>query len=82
MDLLRERVNDDNPRVRLEAVRALSFYKGPEAAAALETAVEVLLHPTDYYIDYTLGETLNILERRIQAGLAAQQADGEPVAAK
>ena len=71
LDLLAERVVDEHPLVRLEAVRALSFYDGPQAEAALELAVESLTRPGDYYIDYTLGETLNILERRIERAAKA-----------
>ena len=66
LDLLADRVGDEHPRVRLEAVRALSFYDGPEAERALEIAVEAMLKPTDYYVEYCLTETLNILERRLQ----------------
>ncbi|MEZ6087784.1 MAG: GDSL-type esterase/lipase family protein [Pirellulaceae bacterium] len=58
--LLRPRVNDEHPRVRLEAVRALSFLEGPEAA---ELALDVLNHDTDDYLNYTLEETLRQLER-------------------
>ena len=72
LELLRERVGDEHPRVRLEAVRALSFFDGAEAAAALEIAVETLLKPTDYYIDYCLTETLNILERRLQRSVSVR----------
>ncbi|HVW02874.1 MAG TPA: PVC-type heme-binding CxxCH protein, partial [Planctomycetaceae bacterium] len=57
LDLLREQVNDENPRVRLEAIRALSFFKEADAAPALEVAVESLVHPQDDYIKYTLKET-------------------------
>lgn len=56
---LRQAANDPHPRVRLEAVRALSFYETPEAA---EIALEALKHPTDYYIDYTLRHTIRALE--------------------
>lgn len=58
--LLRKRVNDSHPRVRLEAVRACSFLEGD---AAIETALDVLNHPTDAYIEYTLDETMRQLER-------------------
>jgi len=53
-----------NPRVRLEAVRALSFYHDPKA---LEIAVESLIHPQDYYLEYTLKETMDTLEKRMEA---------------
>ena len=37
-----EQVNDEHPRVRLEAVRALSFFDGKDAAKAQEIALESL----------------------------------------
>jgi hypothetical protein len=49
--------------VRLEAVRALSFFHDP---AALDVALESLAHPQDYYLEYTLKETLGNLENRIK----------------
>ena len=59
LQLLRERVNDPHPRVRLEAVRALSFLEGE---AAIETALDVLNHEMDEYLQYTLDETMRQLE--------------------
>jgi len=64
LDLLQVQVNDEHPRVRLEAVRALSFYHDPRA---LEIAVESLIHPQDYYLEYTLKETMDTLEKRMEA---------------
>ena len=55
----RELADDDNARVRLEAVRGLSFFRSAEAT---EAALVALKHPTDYYLDYTLRETLRQLE--------------------
>ena len=72
LDLLRKQVNDDNPRVRLEAIRALSFFDGADAAPAQEVAMESLLLPTDYYLEYTLGETNKTLDRRIKAAEKAE----------
>lgn len=63
LKLLQARVNDENSRVRLEAVRALSFFSTPEA---LDIAVESLVHDQDYYLEYTLKETMATLEKRIQ----------------
>ena len=63
LELLREQVNDEHPRVRLEAVRALSFF---DSSQALELAVESLVHPQDYYLEYTLAETMTTLDRRIK----------------
>ncbi|HEX8311863.1 MAG TPA: PVC-type heme-binding CxxCH protein [Chthoniobacteraceae bacterium] len=64
--LIKVQANDEHPRVRLEAVRAASFFRQWEAADAALTA---LLHPTDYYIDYCLGETMRQLEPWWKAGL-------------
>jgi HEAT repeat protein len=60
--LLTERVNDEHPRVRLEAVRALSFF---HEQPALDAAVECLIYDTDDYLKYALDETIKTLERRI-----------------
>ena len=58
--LLKAQVNDEHPRVRLEAVRACSFFKTQEAA---EVVLEVLNHEMDYYLEYTLDATMSTLEK-------------------
>ncbi len=58
-DLLRPAVSDPDPRVRLEAVRALSFVETP---AAVELALEVTKLPLDYWLNYTLEHTITALE--------------------
>lgn len=68
LDLLETLVNDEHPRVRIEAVRALSFFEGPQAARALEIAVQSLAWPQDEYLEYTLRETMNTLERASKGG--------------
>jgi putative membrane-bound dehydrogenase-like protein len=60
LELLRARVADPSSRVRVEAVRALSFMKGEEAA---EVALEVLNLDVDPYVQYTLDETMRALEQ-------------------
>jgi glucose/arabinose dehydrogenase len=60
LGLLKVQAADENPRVRLEAVRACSFFTTPQAA---EIALEVLNHPMDPYLQYTLDETMNTLDR-------------------
>ena len=49
--------------VRLEAVRALSFFDSQEA---IDAATEVLIHPTDEYINYVYKETMDTLEPRVK----------------
>lgn len=52
---------DEHPRVRLEAVRVASFFDGKDVPAAIDAAYTILTKPTDYYLDYTLKETLKQL---------------------
>src|SRR6185369_4665757 len=52
LDLLRVQINDSHPRVRLEAIRALSFFR---TETALAVAVELLAHPTDQYLNYVFN---------------------------
>ncbi|MCI0638708.1 MAG: HEAT repeat domain-containing protein, partial [Gemmataceae bacterium] len=78
LDLLREKVNDPHPRVRLEAIRALSFFpvsRGTdlksvqgEGETAVAIALEMFAHPDDEYLRFTFNETLNTLERRVGSG--------------
>ncbi|HZN36295.1 MAG TPA: PVC-type heme-binding CxxCH protein [Pirellulaceae bacterium] len=63
LDLLRAQVADEHPRVRLEAVRALSFFN---LQAAIDVAVEALLYDQDDYLKYTFNETMKTLERRVK----------------
>jgi hypothetical protein len=67
LGMLAEKIKDDNPRVRLEVVRTLSFFRGKDAARAQEIAAESLLMDQDYYLGYTLEETNKTLDRRIKA---------------
>ena len=57
--LLRTSANDASPRVRLEAVVALS---DGETEAAVDAVLEARYHPTDEYLDYALRETLLALK--------------------
>jgi len=58
MALIAPQVADEHPRVRLEAVRALSFVRTPQA---VKLALEAANHPTDEYLSYTLDSTLGAL---------------------
>lgn len=60
LDALRASINDEHPRVRLEAVRGLSFF---DSAEAMEAALDVLNYDMDEYLEYTLNETLRHLEK-------------------
>lgn len=57
--LLRPLVADAHPRVRLEAVRALSFFGRPDS---VELALEAVKLPLDDLLFYTLETTLGALE--------------------
>ncbi len=59
LDLLLIQGGDEHPRVRLEAVRASSFFETPRA---VEVALEIMRHPMDDYLSYTLGETIQTLK--------------------
>jgi hypothetical protein len=57
--LLKVQANDEHPAVRLEAVRAASFFQTSEAAAV---ALESLNHPQDRFLEYTLDQTMKTLK--------------------
>jgi lysophospholipase L1-like esterase/azurin len=71
---LRTLTSDASPRVRLEAVVALSFFGENEAVAA---ALDVRKYPTDPFLDYALGETLLALKPAWLARLR-QEPDAYP----
>jgi glucose/arabinose dehydrogenase/lysophospholipase L1-like esterase len=48
LSLLKARADDEDPRVRLQAVRAASFFDRDEA---VDVALEAAKKPTDYYLD-------------------------------
>jgi hypothetical protein len=57
--LLKVQVNDPHPAVRLEAVRAASFFQTNEAA---EVALASLQHPQDRFLEYTLDQAMRTLQ--------------------
>ncbi len=67
LGLIQQQINDENPRVRLEAIRALSFFTGKDAEKAQEISLESLAHPQDYYLEYALKETNKTLDGRIKS---------------
>lgn len=58
LGLLKVQVNDPHPAVRLEAVRAASFFQSSDAAGI---ALESLNHPQDRFLTYTLAQTMKTL---------------------
>jgi len=65
LGLLAVQAQDDSPRVRLEAVRACSFFPSAKAAevALLVLDKEPDANKPDYYIKYTLDETMKQLDK-------------------
>ena len=59
LDRLKKLASDAYPRVRLEAVRAASFFEVPEAVEIPLISAE---SPTDPSLDYLRGETMKTLE--------------------
>ncbi|MBI1831504.1 MAG: HEAT repeat domain-containing protein [Planctomycetes bacterium] len=70
LEIFKELANDKHPRVRLEAVRAASFFTNPDAVEVVLIAAE---HPTDYYLDYTMKETRRQIDPFWKAALAKGQ---------
>jgi putative membrane-bound dehydrogenase-like protein len=58
-DMLKRQVADEHPRVRLEAIRGLSFFPTMDA---VEAALGALKSPQDKWLDYTLEHTIGALE--------------------
>nr|MBP9900776.1 HEAT repeat domain-containing protein [Verrucomicrobiota bacterium] len=63
--LLEMQVKDEHPRVRLEAVRACSFFPSAKAAEVALGALDKEADPNkpDYYIKYCLDETMRQLDK-------------------
>jgi hypothetical protein len=57
--LLKVQATDEHPAVRLEAVRAASFFQSADAAAV---ALASLDHPQDRFLTYTLDQTMTTLK--------------------
>jgi hypothetical protein len=72
LDRLKNLAADSYPRVRLEAIRAASFFPVPEA---VEVPLISADHPTDEYLDYTRGETMKTLEPYWRRAIA----EGKPI---
>ena len=65
--LLKSRIGDEHPRVRLEAVRACSFFPADEVMeAALEAGAEDIVTNSDGTIDVRTPREREILQVRLQ----------------
>ena len=60
IDLLRKRINDPDPRVRLQAVLACGFGK---SAKAMETALGAAEHKMDPGLKHALDQTTEYFEQ-------------------
>jgi putative heme-binding domain-containing protein len=72
LGLLKRLAADPHPRVRLEAVRAASFFTVPEAVEVVLISTE---HPPDRYLDYLRGETMKALDPIVKKAIA----QGNPI---
>jgi putative membrane-bound dehydrogenase-like protein len=70
LKLLRERVQDENPRVRLEAVVAASYVPKTEAVQVVTAALEMKRDP---FLDYAIRQSARALQPRWVSALAANQ---------
>ncbi|MEO8494083.1 MAG: PVC-type heme-binding CxxCH protein [Planctomycetota bacterium] len=68
LGLLNGLAEDESPRVRLEAIRAASFFTVPEAVEVSLIAAE---QPTDIYLDYVRDETMKALDRYWKEAVAS-----------
>lgn len=63
LEMLASAIQDPHPRVRLEALRGLSFVGTAQAG---EIALLAINQPMDYWLDYTFEHTLQALEPAIK----------------
>jgi len=66
LELLKKQASDEHPRVRLEAVRAASFFKSAEAVEVVLISAE---KPADPFIDFVRGETMKALQPYVQQAI-------------
>ena len=70
LSLLRERVQDDNARVRLEAVVAASYVPKAEAVEVVAAAVD---RSRDPFLDYAMRQSARALQPRWASAFASNQ---------
>lgn len=67
LEILKKQAADAHPRVRLEAIRAASFFP---VAEAVEVPLVAMEHPTDVYLDFVRGETMKALDPHVRKAIA------------
>ena len=72
LKLLHQRVQDENPRVRLEAVVAASYVPKAEAVQVVTAALEMKRDP---FLDYAVRQSARALQPRWSSALASNQLD-------
>src|SRR5207247_10960121 len=67
LELLKTLAADQHPRVRLEAIRAASFFTEPEAVEIVLIAND---YPSDLYLDFVRTETMKALDPFVKKAIA------------
>jgi putative heme-binding domain-containing protein len=70
LELLKKAAADDQPRVRLEAVRAASYFTQPEAAEVVFVAKD---KPSDPFVNHVIIETMKALEPILKKAIAEKR---------
>ncbi|MBX9787660.1 MAG: HEAT repeat domain-containing protein [Pirellulales bacterium] len=70
LEMLKSLAADAHPRVRLEAVRAASFFP---LAEAIEVPLVASEHPSDRFLAYVSGETMKALAPHVRDAIAARR---------
>ena len=70
LELLKKAAGDDHPRVRLEAVRAASFFTEPEAAEVVFVARD---KPADQFVNHVMVETMKALDPILKKAIAEKR---------
>jgi hypothetical protein len=70
LELLKKAAADEHPRVRLEAVRAASFFTVPEAAEVVFVAQD---KPSDQYVDHVAKETMKALDPVVKKAITEKR---------
>jgi putative heme-binding domain-containing protein len=70
LEIFKKLAMDEHPRVRLEAVRAASFYTVPDAVEVVMTSAG---RPSDPYLDFVRNETMKTLAPHVMKAIATGQ---------